>query len=101
MCSNLISHLDGHNILTDFQCGFRAKRSCQTQLLITINELAGSLDKRKQVDCILLDFSKAFDKVSHARTMVSKIKSYNGLENFYKTAQRKLSLKESVPILFR
>ena len=56
-----MSHLDRHNILTDFQFGFRKKRSCETQLLITVNELAKSLDGGRQTDCILLDFSEAFD----------------------------------------
>ena len=30
-----------------------------------MDELAKTLDQRKQADCVLLDFSKAFDKVSH------------------------------------
>ena len=75
VCSSLMSHLDDHKILTDFQCGFRKKRSCETQLLTTINSLAKSLDKGRQIDCILLDFSKAFDKVSHARLLL-KLKHY-------------------------
>ena len=70
ICSNLMSHLDRHKILTDFQFGFRKKRSCESQLLITINELAKSLDTGRQIDCILLDFSKAFDKVSHSRLLL-------------------------------
>ena len=75
VCSNLMSHLDDHNILTDLQCGFRRRRSCETQLLTTINELSKSLDRGKQIDCILLDFSKAFDKVSHARLLL-KLQHY-------------------------
>ena len=70
ICSNLMSHLDRHNILTDFQFGFRKKRSCETQLLITVDQLAKTLDDGKQTDCILLDFSKAFDKVSHSRLLL-------------------------------
>ena len=31
--SNILKHLDLHNILVDCQHGFRAKRSCETQLL--------------------------------------------------------------------
>ena len=65
VCSNLMTHLDQNNILTDYQHGFRKNRSCDTQLLITTDDLAKALDNRQQVDCILLDFSKAFDKVSH------------------------------------
>ena len=65
ICSNMMKHLDSNNILTDKQHGFRKKRSCDSQLLITVDDLARSLNNRQQVDCILLDFSKAFDKVSH------------------------------------
>ena len=48
---------------------------CDTQLLITVDQLAKSLDNGKQTDCILLDFSKAFDKVSHTRLLL-KLEHY-------------------------
>jgi hypothetical protein len=46
-------------------------RSCESQLIITIDALAKSLAKEEQVDVILLDFSKAFDKVPHHRLLPS------------------------------
>ena len=55
----LINHLDSHSLLTDYQFGFRKERSCESQLLITINDLAEGLRDKDQVDAILLDFSKA------------------------------------------
>ncbi|XP_052818036.1 uncharacterized protein LOC128244061 [Mya arenaria] len=64
-----MQHLDEHNILSDNQHGFRKRRSCETQLLTTIQEIASNTAKGKQVDVILLDFAKAFDKVPHARLM--------------------------------
>jgi hypothetical protein len=42
-----------------------ARRSCETQLLTLTHELAKSLDSGIQQDPIILDFSKAFDKVPH------------------------------------
>jgi hypothetical protein len=54
---------------TDKQHGFRSRRYCQSQLIININALAKSLAKGEQVDVILLDFSKAFDKVPHHRLL--------------------------------
>ena len=42
-------------------------RSCETQLIATINELAENMNAGKQTDVILLDFAKAFDKVPHNR----------------------------------
>ena len=38
--SQTMLHLDLHNILVDCQHGFRRKRSCETQLLITTHNLA-------------------------------------------------------------
>ena len=63
--SNFLHHLQRHNILYKEQHGFRSGRSCETQLLNTIDYLAKNLDDRKQTDVILLDFSKTFDKVLH------------------------------------
>ena len=73
--SEITKHLDENNILTDAQHGFRKKRSCETQLLLTVDDLASELDKAGQVDTILLDFSKAFDVVPHQR-LVMKLHYY-------------------------
>ena len=67
--SNVLKHLDEHNILTDCQHGFRARRSCETQLLTLAQELLSGLDKTLQHDLIILDFSKAFNRVQHQRLM--------------------------------
>jgi hypothetical protein len=37
--SSILIHLDAHQILTDCQHGFRARRSCETQLLTLAHEL--------------------------------------------------------------
>ena len=65
VCSSMHRHLEAHSILTDAQHGFRKRRSCETQLILTIQDLAKDVDNKGQTDVILLDFSKAFDKVSH------------------------------------
>ncbi|XP_056006833.1 uncharacterized protein LOC130050613 [Ostrea edulis] len=67
--SNIISHLEKNNVLSTYQHGFRKKRSCQSQLIITIQELAEALNSGEQMDCILLDFSKAFVKMPHQRLL--------------------------------
>ena len=67
--SSIMRHYDRNNILHDSQHGFRRKRSCETQLVITTDEIARSLENGSQVDVILLDFSKAFDKVPHQRLL--------------------------------
>ena len=63
--SNLMNHLERHNNLSDHQHGFRKRRSCETQLLQAVDDLAKCLNEGGQIDAVLLDFSKAFDKVSH------------------------------------
>ena len=72
---HIMNHLDNHNILVDNQHGFRSRRSCETQLVLTSNDLAAELDKSGQVDMLVLDFSKAFDTVPHQR-LIAKLKQH-------------------------
>ena len=67
--SNVMAHFDKHHILKDHQHCFRKRRSCETQLTVTIQEIASRLSKGNQVDIILLDFAKAFDKVPYSRLL--------------------------------
>ena len=73
--SHLMKFLESNRILSDHQHGFRKRRSCETQLLITVHDLAAGLDRRQQIDAILLDFSKAFDIVPHQR-LAAKLHHY-------------------------
>ena len=60
------SHLDYHNAITNLQHGFRSKFSCDTQLLLTIQDIFIQRSKpHSQIDIGVLDFSKAFDVVPH------------------------------------
>lgn len=78
--SVVMKHLETNNILTESQHGFRKSHSCESQLLLTVEDLASSLNKNQQVDAILLDFSKAFDKVPNQR-LLAKIKYYGIRDN--------------------
>ena len=60
---NVMKHADTNNILTDCQHGFRARWSCETQLVTLLRDLASTLDKGTQTDMVVLDCSKAFDRV--------------------------------------
>ena len=88
--SNIMSHFKAHDILTDSQHGFRKHRSCDTQLITTVNNLTKGLDKSEQIDAILLDFSKAFDKVAHSRPLL-KLENYGVRGNLLKWVQDFLS----------
>ena len=41
------------------------RRSCDTKLLLALNDFARGLEDKIQTDIIFLDFAKAFDKVFH------------------------------------
>ena len=73
--SNVRRHLDTHNILAEEQHGFRSKRSCESQLITFVQELFNKVAGGGQVDTVVLDFSKAFDKVPHAR-LLNKLDFY-------------------------
>ena len=67
--SQLMKHLESTNILAENQFGFREHHSCESQLLVTVNDIAKAINNKLQVDLAVLDFSKAFDKVAHARLL--------------------------------
>ena len=53
------------------------RRSCQSQLLVTMEDLLGAYDTKTQipVDCAILDVSNAFDTVPHKK-LLHKLTSY-------------------------
>ena len=75
-----MDHLDDNKILNDIQHGFRQKRSCETQLITTIHDFSQTLNIKGQTDAILLDFSKAFDKVDN-QGLILKLKNYGIQDN--------------------
>ena len=71
----IMDHVDLHKILKNFQHGFRAQHSCETQLITTIEDLAKGLNDKQQLNLLILDFSKAFDVVGHQR-LLRKLSHY-------------------------
>jgi len=60
-----MKHLESPNIIAESQFGFRKHHSCESQLLVTVNDIATAINNKLQIDLAVLDFSKAFDKVAH------------------------------------
>ena len=58
----LVSHLEEHGHLPDGQHGFRAGRSCLTQLLSFWDTLLEEMEQGRGVDVVYTDYAKAFDK---------------------------------------
>ena len=73
--SHIMKHSENNNILYPLQHGFRSQRSCETQLLECVDDLTTNLEMGKQTDLLILDFSKAFDKVSHS-LLLHKLQHY-------------------------
>ena len=69
VASSLSRHCDQIDILYDLQHGFRERRSCETQLIQLVEELARNTSQGWQADLILLDFSKASDRVNHLKLL--------------------------------
>ena len=70
VASGISKHFTDQNILFELQHGFRGKRSCEIHLIMLLDELAKNMQLGKQTDLILLDFSKAFDKVAHEKLLL-------------------------------
>ena len=70
----LVKHLEVNNLLRDSQHGFLSGRSCLTNLLEYLEYVTAQIDEGEPVDVVYLDFSKAFDKVPHAR-LIRKVES--------------------------
>ena len=73
--SHIMNHADANNIMYPMQHGFRRGLSCETQLIEFIDDVTINMDKGKQTDCLIMDFSKAFDKVSHS-LLIHKLDHY-------------------------
>ena len=89
--STILTHHANHKILSDAH-GFRKRRSCDTQLLLTLNDFARGNEDKSQTDIIFLDFANALDKVSHQGLLKKSITVIfadipsNGLTVFLATA---------------
>lgn len=70
IAKHIVAYVTEHNLLSNVQHGFRAGYSTISQLVGTVHNFSSVINRRGQVDVIYLDFSKAFDKVSHPKILL-------------------------------
>ena len=71
----LLFYLEKHNILFNYQFGFRKGYSTEYAILETIENLKTAIDENRITCGIFLDFSKAFDTINH-NILLAKMNKY-------------------------
>ena len=67
--NHIVEFMNANNLYNNNQHGFRAGRSCLSQLLEHFDQLLDILEGGANVDVIYLDFAKAFDKLDFNITL--------------------------------
>ena len=74
-----IRYLEGNEMISQRQFGFREGRSCVTNLVSFYSRVIDVVQEREGwADCVYLDLRKAFDKVPHKR-LLWKLKTFGGI----------------------
>lgn len=63
------SFLNSNNLLSNFQSGFRSGHSTTTAILKVHDDIHEVIDKKGVAFLLFIDFSKAFDRVSHVKLL--------------------------------
>ena len=97
--SSIMKHAESNHIFYDLQYGFRSRRSCETQLIGFVQDITNNLDLDQQTDVLIMDFSKAFDKVGHKK-LSHKLHHYgirgktlNWIDSFLRDRKQRVTLE--------
>ena len=66
----ITDHLVTNELLNQTQHGFMKNKSCQTNLIEFLDYISQVFDEGDAIDVVYLDFSKAFDKISHSKLLL-------------------------------
>ncbi len=72
---HIVSHFKKNKLFTNKQYGFIEGRSSSLQLLKVLDQWTEAVEVGDVIDCVYMDFAKAFDKVPHRR-LVGKLSAY-------------------------
>ena len=80
--NKIMEHIETNKILSERQYGFVNGRSAVLQMMTVLDDWTNTLDRSNEIDCIYIDFKKAFDSVPHNRLLL-KLQSYGIEGNVY------------------
>ena len=79
--NKMMQYIENNEILNPTQHGFRKNRSCSSQLITHLRNIFEHQINGKEVDCIYLDYSRAFDRVDH-NLLLKKLNAINIKDNY-------------------
>jgi hypothetical protein len=65
VCHRLVAHMEQNNILSDSQFGFRGGRSTLQPMILLMNKITQTLEKKEHGVAVFCDLRKAFDSCDH------------------------------------
>ncbi|XP_037548511.1 uncharacterized protein LOC119425058 [Nematolebias whitei] len=77
--NQLTSYLNDHNLLEQFQSGFKTHHSTESALLKVFNDILLATDSGDCVVLMLLDLTAAFDTVDH-HILLSRLENWVGIQ---------------------